>query len=116
MTSVPEAAGPMPAAASTSSGRPLSLSGWSTTPQGSQFERDAILARACDTDAVRQLQRCFARWATALEHLSWRSLRALADNRPVTPTTPTRGAPATRPRSACCAATASPAPTPDTSP
>ena len=63
MTSVPEAAGPLPAAASTSSGRALSLAGWGASPEASQFERDALIAQARETDAARQLQRCFPRWA-----------------------------------------------------
>ena len=88
MTSVPEASGPMPAAASTSSGRALSLAGWGASPEASHFEREALIAQARDTDAARQLQRCFARWAKALEHLSWRALRELAANRPVDPSDP----------------------------
>ena len=85
MTSVPEPAGLVPAAASTSSGRALSLAGWGAGPEASQSERDALAARARDTDATRQLQRCFPRWGRALEHLSWRALRDLAANRPVNP-------------------------------
>ena len=88
MTGSSDSAGASPAATSTASGRPVSLPGWRATPQGSQFERDATLARARETDAARQLQRCFPRWAKAFEHLSWRSLRALADNRPVNPNDP----------------------------
>ena len=88
MTSVPEAAGPMPAAASTSSGRALTLAGWGASPEASHFERAALAAQARDTDAARQLQRCFPRWAKALEHLSWRALRELAANRPVDPNDP----------------------------
>ena len=78
----------MPAAASTSSGRPISLAGWGAGPDASPSERAALAGQARDTDATRQLQRCFPRWAKALEHLSWRALRDLAANRPVNPNDP----------------------------
>ena len=84
MTSVP----PMPAAASTSSGRPLSLAGWGASPEASRFERETLAGQARESDAARQLQRCFPRWAKALEHLSWRALRELAANQPVDPSDP----------------------------
>ena len=88
MTSAFEAAGEQPAAVSTCSGRPLTLDGWGTGPQAGPSERDALLARARETDSSRQLQRCFPRWTTALEHLSWRALRALAADQPVDPSDP----------------------------
>ena len=88
MTSAFEAAGEQPAAVSTCSGRPLTLDGWGTGPQAGPSERDALLARARETDSGRQLQRCFPRWSMALEHLSWRALRALAADQPVDPSDP----------------------------
>ena len=85
MTDPSQVAGAGPAAASTTSGRALSLPGWGDTLDGGQLERERLIAQARDTHAARQLQRCFPRWANALEHLSWRSLRRLAANEPVDP-------------------------------
>jgi hypothetical protein len=85
MTDLSQAAGVAPAADSTSSGRALSLPGWGGGLDGERVERDRLIGQARDTDAARQLQRCFPRWATAFEHLSWRALVELAKNEPVDP-------------------------------
>ena len=82
MTDTSHAADVAPAAASTSSGRALSLPGWDGGPDR---ERDRLIVQARSTDAARQLQRCFPRWARAFEHLSWRALIRLANNEPVDP-------------------------------
>ena len=81
MTDTSHAADVAPAA-STSSGRALSLPGWDGGPDR---ERDRLIVQARSTDAARQLQRCFPRWARAFEHLSWRALVRLANNEPVDP-------------------------------
>jgi len=88
MTDVYDAAGGAPAAASTSSGRELSLPGWGRGLDGERVERDRLIAQARGTDAARQLQRCFPRWAAAFDHLSWRALVGLARNEPVDPNHP----------------------------
>ena len=85
MTDLYDAAGTAPAAASTSSGRELSLPGWAGGLDSERAERDRLIAQARSSDAARQLQRCFPRWATAFEHLSWRALVLLAKNEPVDP-------------------------------
>jgi hypothetical protein len=85
MTDLYDAAVGAPAAASTSSGRELSLPGWSGGLDGERVERDRLIGQARDTDAACQLQRCFPQWAAAFEHLSWRALAALARNEPVDP-------------------------------
>ena len=85
MTDLSHAAGAAPAAASTSSGRELSLPGWGGGLDGERVERDRLIVQARSTDAARQLQRCFPRWAAAFEHLSWRALVRLASNEPVDP-------------------------------
>jgi len=82
MTHTSHAADVAPAAASTSSGRDLNLPGWDGGPDR---ERDRLIVQARSTDAVRQLQRCFPRWARAFEHLSSRALVRLANNEPVDP-------------------------------
>ena len=88
MTDLSNAAGAMPAAASTSSGRALSLPSWNRSLDGERVERDRLIAQARGTDAARQLQRCFPRWSRAFEHLSWRALARLANNEPVDPNDP----------------------------
>ena len=85
MTDPSHGAGPAPAAASTSSGRELTLPGWGGRLDGERVERDRLVARARDTDAARQLQRCFPRWAAAFERLSWQALVRLSGNEPVDP-------------------------------
>ena len=82
MTDTSHAADVAPAAASTSSGRALSLPGWDGGPDR---ERDRLIVQARSTDAALQLQRCFPRWARAFEHLSWRALIRMANNEPVDP-------------------------------
>ena len=74
-----------PAAASTRSGRALNLPGWSGSLATEHAERDRLIAQARGTDAARQLQRCFPRWAGAFDHLSRRALVRLANNEPVDP-------------------------------
>jgi Helicase conserved C-terminal domain len=85
VTDLSNAAGIAPAAASTASGRPLTLAGWGGGLDAGQLERERLIAQARGSDAARQLQRCLPRWGKALEHLSWRSLRRLAANEPVDP-------------------------------
>ena len=108
MTDLSDAAGAAPAAASTHSGRELRLPGWGGRLDSQRAERDRLIGQARSTDAARQLQRCFPRWAAAFEHLSWRALVGLARNEPVDPERPRRVA--HRPMSTrrrCCAATGS---------
>ena len=88
MTDLYDAASAAPTAASTSSGRELSLPGWARGLDSERSERDRLIAQARSSDAARQLQRCFPRWATAFEHLSWRALVMLAKNEPVDPNDP----------------------------
>ena len=85
MTDLFDAAGAAPAAASTHSGRELRLPAWSGHLDSQRAERDRLIGQARSTDAARQLQRCFPRWAAAFEHLSWRALVGLARNEPVDP-------------------------------
>ena len=80
MTDLPHPAAP-PASASTHSGRTLSLP--SSSGGHEHEERDRLIAQARGTDAARQTQRCFPRWARAFEHLSRRALVRLAANEPV---------------------------------
>ena len=61
------------------------MGGWSAQPDQRTLERERLESRAKGTDATSQLQRCFPRWATAFEHLSWRALVRLAANEPVDP-------------------------------
>ena len=91
-------------AAAAASDRPLQLPGWAADPlvadehpEGEQAE-----ARARETDAGRQLQRCFPRWGRALEHLRRAALDRLAANHPVDPNDPDtwRSRRRARPRSA----------------
>ena len=78
-----------PAATTTASGRALSLGGaWFAGPAGDEPERDRLLGPARESDAGRQLVRCFVRWARALEHVRLPALRRLADNQPVDPNDP----------------------------
>ena len=107
MTDLYDAASAAPTAASTSSGRELSLPGWAMGLDSERSERDRLIAKARSSDAARQLQRCFPRWATAFEHLSWRALVMLAKNEPSIPTTPMRGARPMSTRTRCCAVTGS---------
>ena len=61
---------------------------WFAGPAGDEPERDRLLGPARESDAGRQLVRCFVRWARALEHLRLPALRRLADNQPVDPNDP----------------------------
>jgi len=83
MTDTSQAADVAPAAASTSSGRALSPPAWGGHLAGEHEERARLIADARGTDAARQLQRCFPRWARAFEHLSQRALIRLRANEPV---------------------------------
>jgi hypothetical protein len=85
---LPLASGRAPAAALTRSGHPLGATGWGAGAEASHLERERLIGQARDTDAARQLQRCFPSWAEARAHLSWHGLRRLADNRPVDPNDP----------------------------
>ena len=87
MSDLASAAG-TPPVASTMSGGPLSLAGWAGSLDTGRLERERLIARARQTDATRQLQRCFPRWSRALEHLAWRALVRLAANEPVDPNDP----------------------------
>ena len=51
-------------------------------------DRERLARRARETDAGRQLLRCFPRWTTALDHLRWAALARLARNEPVDPNDP----------------------------
>ena len=53
-------------------------------------EREPLARQARETDAGRQLQRCFPRWGTALEHLRWRGARAPGRRRAGRPQRPRR--------------------------
>src|SRR4051794_26508804 len=48
-------------------------------------DRELLAQRARETDAGRQLLRCFPRWTKALDHLRWAALVRLARNEPVDP-------------------------------
>ena len=108
MTDPSHAAGAAPAAASTSSGRELSLPGWAGGPDSERAERDRLIAQARSTDAARQLQRCFPRWAASVRapQLAGAGQAGQATS-PSIPTTATRGAPPMSTRRRSCAATAS---------
>ena len=88
MTDVTSAAAAMLAAASTFSGQHLTLPGWKPAERDGLVERERLIAQARDTDAARQLRRCFPRWTKALDHLAWRALARLAANEPVDPNDP----------------------------
>jgi hypothetical protein len=88
--STPEAPGPaqpqpqqqLPVAAvTTASGLPLAL------PRGTpgQFVAHPTLQATTESDAYRQLMRCFPRWSRVTEALSSDALRALSRNEPVDP-------------------------------
>ncbi|MGB0092326.1 MAG: hypothetical protein WBP81_07315, partial [Solirubrobacteraceae bacterium] len=66
----------------------MSLAGWAGSLDTARLERERLIARVRQTDATRQLQRCFPRWSRALEHLAWRALVRLAANEPVDPNDP----------------------------
>ncbi len=71
-------------AASTASGRSLTLAGgWLSAAD--EPERARLIEQARQTDAARQLQRCCPRWTRLLEQLTWRALNRLARNQPVDP-------------------------------
>ena len=77
-------------AAAAASGWPLQLPGWAGGPlvADDHPEREQAEARARETDAGRQLQRCFPRWGRALEHLRRAALDRLAANHPIDPNDP----------------------------
>ena len=62
MNDLYDATGVAPAAASTSSGRELSLPGWAGGLDRERAERDRLIAQARSSAAARQLQRCFPHW------------------------------------------------------
>ena len=86
MQQTPSAAGSP--AASTVSGRPLTLPGRWPSATAEELERDRLLGPARESDAGRQFARCFAVWPGALDHIRLTALRALAANRPVDPNDP----------------------------
>ena len=104
------AASSVAATATTGGNQPLELPGWRAAPfdlRDSSGRADAERS-ARETDAGRQLQRCFPRWSRAFEHLRRTALSAArATTSPSTPTTPTAGTAATSTPRRCCAATAS---------
>ena len=51
-------------------------------------DREPLARQARETDAGRQLLRCFPRWRQALDHLRWAALVRLARNEPVDPNDP----------------------------
>src|SRR4051812_13641156 len=48
-------------------------------------DREPLARQARETDAGRQLLRCFPRWRQALDHLRWAALVRLARDEPVDP-------------------------------
>ena len=77
-----------PAATTTASGLPVSLPGPWASATAEELEREKLLGPAAETDAGRQLARCFARWPRVLERVRLATLRRLAANRPVDPNDP----------------------------
>jgi len=51
-------------------------------------DREPLARQARETDAGRQLMRCFPGWTKALDHLRWAALVRLARNEPVDPNDP----------------------------
>ena len=51
-------------------------------------DREPLARQARETDAGRQLLRCFPRWRQALDHLRWAALVRLARDQPVDPNDP----------------------------
>jgi hypothetical protein len=51
-------------------------------------DREPLARQARETDAGRQLLRCFPRWRQALDHLRWAALVRLARDEPVDPNDP----------------------------
>jgi hypothetical protein len=51
-------------------------------------DREPLTRQARETDAGRQLLRCFPRWRQALDHLRWAALVRLARDEPVDPNDP----------------------------
>ena len=70
-------------------------------------DREPLAQQARETDAGRQLLRCFPRWRQALDHLRWAALVRLARNEPVDPNDPDTWAAATSTPTRSCAATGS---------
>ena len=87
MQNLPAAGARVPAA-TTASGRPLTLPGTWTSATAEELERDRLLDPAAGSDAGRQFARCFVRWPRALDHIRLPALRALAEGRPVDPNDP----------------------------
>jgi hypothetical protein len=78
------AAGP-PAASTYARWRTTGGDDWRSPPDQRTLERERLEHRAGDTDATRQLVRCFPRWSRALEQLTSQALGRLAGNEPVDP-------------------------------
>jgi hypothetical protein len=62
--------------------------GWLARPKRRTLERDRLEARARDTDAGRQLQRCSPAWRRLPERLTWQALLRLSRNEPIEPNDP----------------------------
>ena len=107
MTDLYDAAGAAPAAASTSSGRELSLPGWAGGLDSERAERDRLIAQARSTDAARQLQRCFPRWAPRSSISAGGRWWGWRRTSPSIRTTGMRGARPMSTRGRCCAVTGS---------
>ena len=88
MQNVPVAGAGAPAATTTASGLPVSLPGPWASATADELERERLLGPAGESDAGRQLARCFARWPRVLDHIRLAALRTLAANRPVDPNDP----------------------------
>jgi Helicase conserved C-terminal domain len=70
-------------------GGPLArAAGWPSSTSSQERQREQLIATARESDAARQLQRCFPGWGRALEHLTWRALVRLGANEPVDPNDP----------------------------
>jgi hypothetical protein len=82
---------------------PAQPSAAATRPRAAA-DREPLARQARETDAGRQLRRCFPSWTHALDHLRWAALARLARNEPVDPNDPDSGPAATSTRTRSCAA------------
>jgi hypothetical protein len=73
-------------AAAATRGAPVAPMLWAGGGEhGSDVERQQLIARACDTDAARQLAHCLTGLTGLFDRLAWRALVRLAANEPVDP-------------------------------
>ena len=91
MTDLSDAAGAAPTAASTSSGRELSLPGWAGGLDSERAERDRLITQARSSDAARQLLRCFPRWTARARASELAGARAAGRQRAGRPQRPATG-------------------------